>query len=426
MMDEKLAIYGGTPVRSVKLPGPYPGASVYGKEEADAVTEVVMRKSPFRYYGVDVAGKARDFEKMFRERHARRHALACSSGTAALILGLIAVGVQPGDKVIVPANSFYATAGAVTMVGAVPIFCDIDHSMNIDPEALDRLIDPLVKAVVVVPILGNPCRMDALTAVCKKHGVFLIEDAAQSCGSSFRGKLSGTFGDVGTFSLQLNKIISSGEGGILIMDDDSYFERAARFHDQGSFREKSRLPELKDRPNQYLIGQNYRMSEVAAAIACEQLKKIDFIISRMREIKSRIKGAIRPELEEKGVEFRTIIDEAGDASSTIMMYFPSPEKAEAFHNALIAENVFCSHLYDRKPIYAAPSLLGQISAYQNRFPFNQLTGKDRVEYHMGMCPVAEDLLSRNVMIPLAPAFTDSDAEDIIRAVRKVANVILAE
>ena len=424
-MDKTLAINGGTPVRSVKLPGPYPGASVYGKEEADAVTEVVMRKSPFRYYGVDVAGKVRDFEKMFRERHGRKYALACSSGTAALILGLIAVGVQPGDKVIVPANSFYATAGAVTVVGAVPVFCDINHSMNIDPETLDKMIDPLVKAVVVVPILGNPCQMDQIVAVCKKHGVHLIEDAAQSCGSKFHGQFSGTFGDVGTFSLQLNKIISSGEGGILMMDSDDYFERAARFHDQGSFREKALLPEIKDKPNQYLIGQNYRMSEVAGAIACEQLKKIDFIIGRMREIKKRIKDAVQPVLESYGVEFRTIIDEDGDAGSTVMMYMPTAEKAMAFHDALRAENIFCSHLYDRKPIYAAPSLLGQISAYENRFPFNQLTGENKVEYHMGMCPVAEDLLSRNVRTPLAPAFTDQDTEDISTGVLKVAKEILA-
>ncbi len=421
---KELAINGGTPVRDTALPGPYPGASVYGKEEADSVAEVIRRKSPFRYYGVDVAGKVSLFEKLFKEKLGRRHALACSSGTAALILGLIAVGVQPGDKVVIPANTFYATAGAVTMCGGIPIFCDVDHTMNIDPQKLDEIIDPLVKAVVVVPILGNPCKMDEIVAICRKHGVPLVEDAAQSCGSQYKGKYSGTFGDVGTFSLQLNKIISAGEGGILIMDENRYFERAARFHDQGSFREKSKIPEMKDAPDNYIIGQNYRMSEVAGAIASEQIKKLDFIVGRMKEIKKTIKENIRPVLEAKGVEFRTITDEAGDASSTVMMYFPTPEKAIAFKDALWAENIYCSHLYNRLPIYAAPSLMHQISAYANNFPFNQLTGKDKVTYREGMCPVAEDLLSRNVMIPLAPAFTDEDVNDIIEAVKKVAEAIL--
>lgn len=423
-MCDTLAINGGTPVRAAALPGPYPGASVYGREEADAAAEVIRRRSPFRYYGVDVAGKAAEFEKTFREKLGRRFALACSSGTAALILGLIAVGVQPGDKVVIPANTFYATAGAVTMCGAVPVFCDIDHTMNIDPDRLEEMLDPLVKAVVAVPILGNPCRMDRLVEICAKHGVHLIEDAAQSCGSTFRGKYSGTFGEVGTFSLQLNKILSSGEGGILIMDDSGYFERAARFHDQGSFREKAKIPELAGTPDRFIIGQNYRMSEITGAVACEQLKKLDFIVGRMKAVKRRIKDAIRPVLEEKGVEFRTIVEEAGDASSTIMMYFPTTEKAVAFHDALWAENIYCSHLYNRKPIYAAPSLMHQVSAYANGFPFNQLTGENRVVYRDGMCPVAEDLLSRNVMIPLAPAFTDGDAEDVVTAVKKVAAALL--
>ena len=420
----KLAINGGTPVRSIPLPGPYPGASVYGREEEAAVTEVIRRKSPFRYYGVDVAGKASEFERLFKARLGRRHALACSSGTAALILGLIAVGVQPGDKVVIPANTFYATAGAVTMCGAVPVFCDADHSMNIDPEKLDQTIDPLVKAVVAVPILGNPCKMDEIAEICKRHKVYLIEDAAQSCGSHYKGKLSGTFGDVGTFSLQLNKIISAGEGGILIMDDNQYFERAARFHDQGSFREKAKIPEMREAPDNYIIGQNYRMSEVAGAIASEQIKKLDYIVGRMKEIKKTIKNEIRPVLEPKGVEFRVIVDEAGDASSTVMMYFPTPETAVSFRDALWEENIYCSHLYNRKPIYAAPSLMRQSSAYANNFPFNQLTGENKVIYRDGMCPVAEDLLSRNVMIPLAPAFTAEDTCDIITGVKKVAAALL--
>lgn len=423
-MSNELAINGGTPVRSKPLPGAYPGASVYGEEEINAVTEVITRKSPFRYYGVDVAGKAEEFEKRACERFGRKYALAASSGTSSLIIALVAAGIGSGDKVIIPANTFYATAGAVVAAGGVPVYCEIDESMNIDPTKIEELIDEDVKALVIVPILGNACDMDPIMEICNRRNLLLIEDNAQSWGATYKGKKCGSFGAFATYSLQLNKMITAGEGGVLVMDDPRYIERATRFHDQGQFRKKQKNEGTKDLPDQILIGQNYRLSEVASAIACEQIKKLDHIIENLRRVKQSIKSEIKPVLESKGVVFRKITDEAGDVSNTIMMYMPTPEKAVAFKGALYAENVFCSHLYERKTIYQAPSLIDPKPADKKGYPFNQFTGDKAMHYSLGMCPKAEDLLSRNVMIPLAPVFTEADCRDIITAVKKVAEAVL--
>lgn len=423
-MSEKLAIHGGTPVRSKSLPGAYPGSSVYGQEEIDAVTAVIKRKSPFRYYGVAVAGKAEEFEKRACARFNRKYALAASSGTSSLIIALVAAGIGSGDKVIIPANTFYATAGAVVAAGAVPVYCDIDDSMNIDPGKIEELIDKDVKALVIVPILGNSCDLDPIVEICSRRNLILIEDNAQSWGSTYKGRACGSFGAAATYSLQLNKMITAGEGGVLVMDDPQMIERATRFHDQGQFRKKAKDEETKNIPEQILIGQNYRLSEVAGAIACEQIKKLDFIIENLRRVKSTIKAEIQPVLESKGVVFRRITDEEGDVSNTIMMYMPTPEKAMAFKEALYAENIFCSHLYERKTIYQAPSLMNKNTADKNGYPFSHFMGDKEMVYTEGMCPVAEDLLSRNVMIPLAPVFTEEDCQDVIAAVKKVAEEIL--
>ena len=205
MMGNELAINGGTPVRSKPLPGAYPGASVYGAEEINAVTEVITRKSPFRYYGVDVAGKAEEFEQRACERFSRKYALAASSGTSSLIIALVAAGVGSGDKVIIPANTFYATAGAVVAAGGVPVYCEIDDSMNIDPTKIEELIDEDVKALVIVPILGNACDMDPIMDLCNRRNLLLIEDNAQSWGATYKGKKCGSFGAIATYSLQLDR-----------------------------------------------------------------------------------------------------------------------------------------------------------------------------------------------------------------------------
>lgn len=417
-MKDKLAINGGAPVRERPLPPPYAGASAYGEEEKRAVLEVIDRKSPYRFYGPSLANKVREFETEFANKIGCSRALGVTSGTAALIVALKAIGIGTGDKVIIPANTFIATANAVIMAGGVPVFADVDESLNINPDEIGRHVDSSTKAVIVVPILGNPCEMDRIMEEARKHNLKVIEDVAQSCGSRYKGRYSGSFGDVGCFSLQMNKIITTGDGGVVTVNDKKIFERAVRYHDQGMFREKEGYLGMNP-DDDIVIGQNYRMSEITGAIALEQLKKLDSIINSMRKLKGLIKNEIKGI---QGIQFRRINDLEGDAGNNLIMLLPDKQKAELFVKAINAENISFFNLYNGKPVYTNPSIMMQRSADRDGYPFNAFKGT--LKYSDGMCPRAEELLARNVSIYLTPGFSGKDAEDIVEGIRKVSEWVL--
>lgn len=417
-MAEKLAIDGGKPVREKPLPASYPGASVYGEEEKRAVLEVIERQSPFRYYGPNVVGAARQFELDFARKIGCDYALGVSSGTAALVAALKALRIGPGDKVIVPANTFVATANAVIIAGAVPVFADIDDSLNIAPGEIGRLADETVKAVIPVPILGNPCEMDEIMAQAGKYGLKVIEDVAQSCGSRYKGKYSGSFGDAACFSLQINKIITTGDGGVITTSRPDVYDRAVRYHDQGIFRDKELFAGMPaaDEP---FAGQNYRMNEMGGALAGVQLGKLDGIIASMKAIKGRIKAGIR---QTAGIGFRKINDEEGDAGNSLIFMLPDAQMAAAFQRALIAEGIGASVLYGGKPVYRNAHIFERRTADDDGFPFSFF--KDYPPYREGMCPQAENLLPRCLNISISPAFKMSDADDVVSGIVKVARSLL--
>lgn len=417
-MDDKLAINGGKPVREKPLPPPYPGASVYGEEEKKAVMEVIDRKSPFRYYGHNVIGKAKEFERNVTQKFGSKFALGVTSGTASLVVALKAAGIGPGDKVIVQSNTFIASVGAVVIAGAVPVFADVDESMNIDPKDISRVTDKYTKAVITVPILGNPCEMDKVVVEAKKNNLLVIEDVAQSMGCKYKGQYSGTFGDIGCFSLQINKILTTGDGGVVVTDNEKMYERAVRYHDQGMFREREGFLAMKAEDDIFM-GQNYRMSEVNAAIAVEQFKKLDSIIAKMKKIKYMIKDGIK---DIEGITYRRINDVDGDASNTLFMLLPTKEKAAEFLKTLSAENVNCASLYGGRPVYMLPQVFYQKTVDKSGFPYNQF--EERVVYSEGMCPFVEATLPRNAIITITPELTEKDAEDIIKGIHKVAKHIL--
>lgn len=417
-MSEKLAINGGTPVRKNPLPPSYPGATMFNAEETVGLAEVVAAKSPFRFYGPNCLGKTKQFEKDLAKMFGVKHALAVTSGTAALMCALKAAGVGAGDKVIVPACTFIATPGAVVCAGGVPVFADIDESLSMDPDDIERHIDKYTKAIICVPILGNPCQMDRIMEVANRHHLTVIEDAAQSCGSSYHGKLSGTFGHINTFSLQMNKIITTGEGGAVVTDDPKLYERAVRYHDQGMFREREGFLNVNENEDVF-VGEDYRMNEFSGAVALVQLHKLPEIISRMRHIKKIIKDGLR---NVPGIGFRRINDEAGDAGNAIIFLLESRTKAVAFVRALSAENISTYQLYSGIPIYMQPQIFRQRTADNSGFPFNQFDKP--VVYTEDMCPHALDILSRNAVINVGPTWTEQDAQDVVAAVKKVAAQVL--
>ncbi|WNR46840.1 DegT/DnrJ/EryC1/StrS family aminotransferase [Paenibacillus roseipurpureus] len=414
-MNPKLAIHGGTAVRSIPLPPLLRGALVIGGEEKEEVDRVIDSKALFRYYGNDVQHCVERLEHQIAQEANVPYALGVTSGTAALIVALKALGIGYGDKVIVPANTFTATAGAVICANAVPVYADIDESMNLDPHDLERVYDNEVKAIIAVPINGTPCDMDGIMAFAREKGIYVIEDVAQSLGTTYKGRFAGSIGHIGTFSFQMQKTITAGEGGAIITHDAGLFERAVRYHDQGSFREKMRYG-FETGEQQAFAGQNYRMSELTGAVLLAQWKKLDPIISVMRHRQQAARRAIEARLPQ--VRFRKSPDPAGDTGSVLGLFLPDAETAVRFAQAVEAEGVTCFRMYGGRPIYMTPFLLHQRTAEKNNFPFD-FPFRHPVAYKPGMCPVAEDLLSRYVHIPISPTLTERDAEDIAEAVVKV-------
>jgi len=263
--DLRLARDGGTPARTRPEQPMFPGGMELGDEEAEAAARVIRSHNVFRYYGVGAGPhEAEDFEREFAAHLGAKHALCLNAGSSALICGLIGAGVAPGDEVIVPAYTWNATANAVVAARAVPILAEVDDSLTLDPADVRRKITPRTKALLPVHMRGAPADMDALTAVASEHGLVVIEDVCQAAGASYHGQRLGTFGDAAAFSLQFNKIITTGEGGVMITDRDDLYDLAIDVHDcAGSVRRGVGLPRF--------AGWNFRASEIQAAVARVQL-----------------------------------------------------------------------------------------------------------------------------------------------------------
>jgi perosamine synthetase len=227
---------------------------------------------------ISSTGKYLDrFEAAFAEYCGVRHAVACSNGTTALHLALVALGVGPGDEVLVPTLTFVATANTVTYCGARPVFVDAEpETWTIDPAAIEARITPRTKGIIVVHLFGHPADMGPINAIARRHGLFVLEDAAQAHGAEYKGRRAGALGDIATFSFFGNKIVTTGEGGMVVTDDNAIADRMRLLRTHGM-----------DPHRRYwhpIIGYNYRMTNIAAAIGLAQLERIDWQLERRQEI----------------------------------------------------------------------------------------------------------------------------------------------
>ncbi len=232
-LSNRLAIEGGTPVRTTPLPWELPGAHWIGEEEKQLVDQVINARSPFRYYGLDALGMVDRLESEWCSTFGHRHALGVNSGSAALHIALAAFGVGPGDEVMVPGYLWVSCVSAVVRTGAIPKLVDIDATFCMDPADLERKISPRTRAVLLVNMSGAMGRNEEIAAICRQHGIRLLEDSAQAIGASLNRRPSGSFGDIGIFSFQLNKNMTSGEGGLLVTEDHDLYKRCAALHDLG-------------------------------------------------------------------------------------------------------------------------------------------------------------------------------------------------
>ena len=299
------------------------GAELIGQEELAEIQELFSREKVnlYRYGGGNY--KAREFEEKFAAWIGVKYAHAVSSGTAAIHCALAGAGIKPGDEVITTAWTFIAPIEAISALDAIPVPVELDETYHLDPAEVEKAITPATKAVVAIPMWASP-KMDELSAICKKHGLTLIEDAAQALGASFKGQKLGTFGSVASFSFDAGKTLHTGEGGIIVTNDKDIYDRAAEFSDHGHMHLPG-LPRGKD-PRRSK-GLNLRLSEVTAAIGLAQLAKIDTILSKAKENKRKIKDAIR---HLDNIILRPFSDEAGSQGDTLIFRVKNREAALIF------------------------------------------------------------------------------------------------
>lgn len=397
------------PLRSELLPPTFPGAMMIGEEEKKGVMEVLDSKALFRYYGpLGSLNKTKEFEEEFAKYMGTKYALAVSSGTAALCIGLTAAGIGPGDEVIVPGYTWIASALSVVACRATPVIAEVDKSLTLDPNDFEAKITGKTKVVIPVHMRGIGCRMDEIVEIAEDHGLTVFEDNAQSCGGEYKGRKLATIGDAGMFSFQLNKIITAGEGGGLITNEKDLFEKSVMLHDVASLREGPKV--WWKFTSQPMMGLNFRMNEISSAILIAQLHKLDKVLSVTRRNREKIKNGIS---DIDGIEFRDVPDPKGDTSICLMFFLPTPEKAQRFAEALRAENI------------DGPGYGTHVAYIPGKHDMHVYIYWDPLlRYSEKMCPRTLALLGRSVHMDVSPLLTDDDVDSIVEGIRKVAKKIL--
>ncbi len=295
---------------------------MYITDENDykAIERIILDKLYFRNRGAGVETHCSKFEKDFAQKMDSNHALLVTSGTNALICGLLSLGIGPGDEVIIPSYTFFATASAVINVGATPIIANIDETLSIDPKEIIKLITKSTKAIVAVHMDGHPCQMDIIVKIAKENKLFLIEDVAQAIGGKFHNNYLGTFGDVGCFSFNVDKIISAGEGGAVITNERSTYEKSLCIQDGACLFGSTHRDSFKT-INPF-IGQSMRVSEITGALMNVQLPRLDGILENLRMRKK----IIRDNFIKSAIPIINSNDEAGDCATSIYLTFNSIEE----------------------------------------------------------------------------------------------------
>lgn len=405
----ELALYGGERLKKT----PFGTGKRFGKAELKQLEEALEQNTLFYWAG----NKVKDFTKKFANMYGTDYCVATSSGTAAIHVALGAVGVTAGDEVITSPITDMGSIIGILYQNAVPIFAELDpHTYNMSAKSIEEKITDKTKAIVVVHLAGNAADMDPIMEVAQKYNVKVIEDCAQSYLCYYKERLVGTIGDVGCFSLNDFKQISTGDGGMLLVKDEALYRRALRFADK-NYDRLSNDPAAM-RKVEYLAP-NYRMTELQGAVALAQLDKLEQICSKRNEYGDKITEGIK---DLPGIYPPEVIE--GGKSSYWFYMFRINEKEvkvsrDEFSRALAAEGIPNLQGYIPACVYEYDLLVNKNVFSGSDLPFSINHSSDEVKYYKGMCPVAEEILNTAIRININEFFTPKDIDDIIKAIKKV-------
>lgn len=410
---------------------PGPGMDLIGQEEIDEVLDVLRSGYLLRYAKEDnprFKAKVYTLEQEVARRCGVRYAVGVNSGTSALLTALAGLGIGPGDEVIVPGYTFVASLSAVIYARAVPVLAEVDRTLNLDPRDVERKITRRTKAILAVHMLGNPARLNELKTLADRHGLFLIEDCAQAFGATYHGRAVGTVGQIGAFSFNGFKMITAGDGGMIITDDEDLYRRCFAFHDQGH------LPNRKgvEVGARSLVGLDFRLTELQAAVLLAQLRKLDGMLEHLRANKRLYKSIIS---DIPGLEYREITDPDGECATLLVVFLPSEEIARQVASELQTKVLADSgwHVYNHME-----HILNQSTVTEEGCPFRcpiYLEKGGSARYEQGMLPQTDGLLARAINISIGvwdpglgsafgvtvkdgPAEVEASAERFCRAVRQ--------
>ena len=381
-----------------------PGWELIGEEERAAVNEVFDHGGVLYRYGWadkrENIFRVDEFERQFADRMGVKHALAVSSGTGALIASLKALGVSRGDEVITQSHTFIATVEAIVEAGATPVIADVDATLNMDPADLERKITKKTKLIIPVHMMGVSARMDEILKIARAHTIPVLEDNAQCCGGTYRKKKLGTLGDASITSFDFGKVLTTGEGGIIITNNEALFKRVREYSDHGH-ELNPKFPRGED--TRSISGINLKMTELQGAIGLAQIKKMDFIIARQRENKARIKKGLSDIGE---ITFRDVPNPEGDTGDSVIFSFETREQTKTFMKCWTAKGFGTKNLPDAINWHYA----GTWDHMLKKFP--KYKGKNLAK----VFAQSDDLLRRAIALPILVNMPDEQIEKTVTAV----------
>lgn len=406
-MSEELALYGGSKVKNTD----WGTGKRFGKGELKNLKEALDQNTLFYLYG----NKVKTFTKKFADMYLVKHCVAASSGMAGIHLALGAVGVTEGDEVITSPITDMGSIVSILYQKAIPVFADLDpNTYNLDPRSIEEKITDKTKAILVVHLAGNAADMDPIMELSRKYNIKVIEDCAQSYMTYYKGRLAGTIGDIGCFSVNDSRHISAGDGGMIIMDDEDLYFKAFTLADKTY--DKSTADQTKSNSVEY-IASNYRMTELQGAVALAQLDRLKWICERRR----RYGDALTKGIEDLPGIIPHKVPEGNKSSYWFYMFRIDEDEVgvsrDEFSKALSAEGIPNQPGYIPTCIYEY-EIFKQKSTHPNtHIPLHMRN----LEYHTGMCPVAEAILKTSIMLNVNEFYTDQDLDDTIKAIKKVSN-----